>query len=110
MGLLGYLGIGGGILAVIAGLIAWAKIERAGKKKAIREKESAEIDKAKAEKRVHDIGENIDRLLDYNSKDAVIKQDVENRIVRFRDTRSKTDAKKEVAKLRADLFDICVSD
>lgn len=105
-----YLIIAGIVLLIIGGLVIWALIERKGKKKAKIAEQVANIDKAKAEKRVFDIGKNVDRILDYNSKDAVVKQDLDNRIVRLRDARSKTDVKNEVAKLRAELFDICVSD
>lgn len=94
-----------GIATAIVGLFIWARMERAGRQKEKKLKETAQKRAAETQRKAEKQREQVQKVLDFETTDKSILAKQEEHLNILVQTRSKNVAKKELEKLRSDLFD-----
>ena len=94
----------GGALIIIAVLFAWAKIERAGKKRAEKTRDLAIENAMVFEKKLATVKINIDQVFDYETEDKERNKKVKQRIKTLKNAKKDTEVMHEIENIRSDMY------
>ena len=98
-----YVILGSGSICI--GLYVWGKIQKYKKEKAIEERDIAIKNLTVVEKKLSNMKNNVDQVLDYNTKDTKVKKEIDKSILILKSAKSKEDVKVEYEKIRNRIHD-----
>lgn len=94
-----------GLAVVIIGLFIWGKIQQKKKESAIRARDIA-IDNAIAlENKLANMKNNVDQVLDYNTKDEQAKKEIDKSIATLKSAKKDKEVIVEYEKIRSRIYD-----